>query len=64
MHIRFNHRFCSLLGSWHDLPTYRVDAGVSDLVTVYDYNFNNEGVKTRAGPMLEFACGAGDASFQ
>jgi hypothetical protein len=31
MHIIFNHRFCSLLGSWHDLPAYRVDAGVSEL---------------------------------
>jgi hypothetical protein len=44
MHIRFNHRVCSLLGSWHDLPAYRVDAGISDSVTVYDYNFYDEGV--------------------
>jgi hypothetical protein len=48
----------------HDLPSYRVDAGVSDLATVYDYNFNDEGVNTRDGPMLEFACGAGDASLR
>jgi hypothetical protein len=32
-------------------------------LTVYDYNFNDKGVKTRAGPMLELACGAGDASL-
>jgi hypothetical protein len=38
--------------------------GVSDSVTVYDYNFCDKGVKTRAGPMLEFACGAGDASLR
>jgi hypothetical protein len=63
MHIRFNHRFCSLSRSLYDLPTYQVDAGVSDLVTVYEYNFNDECVKTRAGPTLEFACGAGDASL-
>jgi hypothetical protein len=63
MHIRFNHHFFSLLGSWHDLPAYRVDAGVADLVTVYDYNFYAESVKTRAGPMLKFACGAGVASL-
>jgi hypothetical protein len=25
MHISFNHRFCSLLGNWHDLPAYWVD---------------------------------------
>jgi hypothetical protein len=30
------------------------------MVTVYDYNFNDKGVKTRAGPILEFACGVGD----
>jgi hypothetical protein len=62
MHIRFNHHFSSLLESWHDLPAYRVDAGVSDLVIVYNYNFYDEGGKTRASPTLEFACGAGDAS--
>jgi hypothetical protein len=58
MHIRFNPRFCYLLGSRHDLPVYRVDAGASDLVSVYNYNFNDDVEKTRAGPMLEFACGA------
>jgi hypothetical protein len=60
MHIRMYHRFCSLLGSRH-VPTYRVDASVSDSVTICDYNFYDKGVKTRVGPMLKFACGAGDA---
>jgi hypothetical protein len=34
------------------------------LVTVYDYNFNDEGVKTRAGPILEFSYGPGDAPLR
>jgi hypothetical protein len=34
------------------------------MVNVYAYNFNDKGVKTRAGPMLEFACGIGDTSLQ
>jgi hypothetical protein len=29
------------LGSWHDLPAYRVDPGVSD--TEPDYDFDNDG---------------------
>jgi hypothetical protein len=41
MHSSFIFCFHSLLGSWHDLPAYQVDAGGSN--AELDYDFENDG---------------------
>jgi hypothetical protein len=59
MHVRFNHRICSLLGSCHDQPAYRVDDSVSDFKP--SMTSTMEDVKTRASPSLKFSYGSRDA---